>query len=141
MYAVANSPVATSADALCFFPTSQTNSRQRDGPTGQRRMCWSNIQHRLYSMIPASSLLFSDYASLSAFVTPNAILGNGSINRGLSGRAGGQCPEFLALKHESRILGHASNPASGFSMMEQVRLSAVWPMENWLGFSLHQIQG
>ena len=34
-----------------------------------------------------------------------------------------------------------SNPASGFSMMEQVRLSAVWPMENWLGSSLNQIQG
>ena len=41
--------------------------------------------------------------------------------------------EFLALKHESRILGHSSNPACGFSMMEQVRLCAVWPMEDWLG--------
>ena len=26
-------------------------------------------------------------------------------------------------------------------MMEQARLSAVWPMENWLGSSLNQIQG
>ena len=26
-------------------------------------------------------------------------------------------------------------------MMEQVRLGAVWPMENWLGSSLNQIQG
>ena len=26
-------------------------------------------------------------------------------------------------------------------MMEQVRLCAVWPMENWLGSSLNQIQG
>ena len=42
--------------------------------------------------------------------------------------------EFLALKHASRILEHSSNPARGFSMMEQVRLCAVWPMENWLGF-------
>ena len=51
------------------------------------------------------------------------------------------CPEFLALKHESRILGHSSNRLCGFSMMEQVRLCAVWPMENWLGSSLNQIQG
>ena len=50
-------------------------------------------------------------------------------------------PEFLALKHESRILGHSSNPVCGFSMMEQVRLCAVWPMENWLGSSLNHIQG
>ena len=27
------------------------------------------------------------------------------------------------------------------SMMEQVRLCAIWPMENWLGSSLNQIQG
>ena len=33
--------------------------------------------------------------------------------------------EFLALKHESRILGHSSNPVCGFSMMEQVRLCVV----------------
>ena len=26
-------------------------------------------------------------------------------------------------------------------MMEQVRLCAVWPRENWLGSSLNQIQG
>ena len=45
--------------------------------------------------------------------------------------------EFLALKHEIRILGHLC----GFSIMEQVRLYAVWPMENWLGSSLNQIQG
>ena len=49
--------------------------------------------------------------------------------------------EFLALKHESRILGHSSNPVCGFSIMEQVRLCAVWPMETWLGSSLNQIQG
>ena len=48
--------------------------------------------------------------------------------------------EFIALKHESRILGHSSNPVCGFSVMEQVRLCAVWPMENWLGSSLNQIQ-
>ena len=49
--------------------------------------------------------------------------------------------EFLALKHESRILGHSSNPVCGFFMMEQVRLCAVWSMENWLGSSLLQIKG
>ena len=49
--------------------------------------------------------------------------------------------EFHALKDESRILGYPSNPVSGFSMMEWVRLCAVWPMENWLGSSLNQIQG
>ena len=26
-------------------------------------------------------------------------------------------------------------------MMEEVKLCAVWPMENWLGSSLNQIQG
>ena len=26
-------------------------------------------------------------------------------------------------------------------MMEQVRLCSVWPMENWCGSSLNQIQG
>ena len=49
-------------------------------------------------------------------------------------------PEFLALKQESRILGQTSNPVCGFSMMEQVRLCSVWPMENWLGSPLNQIQ-
>ena len=43
-------------------------------------------------------------------------------------------PELLALKHKSRILGHSS-------MMEQVIIFAVWPMENWLGTSLNQILG
>ena len=47
----------------------------------------------------------------------------------------------LALKQESRILGHSSNPVFGFSVMEQVGLCAVWPMENWLGSSLNQIRG
>ena len=34
-----------------------------------------------------------------------------------------------------------SNPACGFSMKEQVRLCAVWPMENWLCSSMNHIQG
>ena len=50
-------------------------------------------------------------------------------------------PEFLALKHKSRILGHSPNPVCGFSMLEQVRLCAVYPMEYWLGGSLNHIQG
>ena len=49
--------------------------------------------------------------------------------------------EFLALKLESMILGHSSNPVCGFSMLELVRLSAFWPMENWLDSSFNQIQG
>ena len=56
-------------------------------------------------------------------------------------RSSGLFPaEFLALKHESRILRHSTSPVCGFSMMEQVRLIAVWPMENLLGSSLSQIQ-
>ena len=41
--------------------------------------------------------------------------------------------EVLFLKCESIILRQSSNPVSvcGFSMMEQVRLCAVWPRENW----------
>ena len=50
-------------------------------------------------------------------------------------------PELLALKHKSRIVGNLSDSVCGFSIMEQVRLCAVWPMENWLGSSLNQIQG
>ena len=49
--------------------------------------------------------------------------------------------EFLALKHESMILGHSSNPVFGFSLMEQVRLFAVWPMENWFGSSMNHKLG
>ena len=48
--------------------------------------------------------------------------------------------EFLALKHESGILGHSSNHVCGFSMMVQVRLCAVWPMENWLGSSRYRVR-
>ena len=33
------------------------------------------------------------------------------------------------------------NPVCGFSKMEQVRLCAVWPTENWLGSSINHIQG
>ena len=50
-------------------------------------------------------------------------------------------PELLALKHKSRIVGNLSDSVCGFSIMEQVRLCAVRPTENWLGSSLNQIQG
>ena len=53
----------------------------------------------------------------------------------------GPQPEFLELKHESRILKHTSYPECGFPKIEQVRVCAAWPMENWLGSSLKQIQG
>ena len=49
--------------------------------------------------------------------------------------------EFLALKHECRILRHSTNPVFCFSIMEQGRLCAVWSMENWLSSFLNQIQG
>ena len=49
--------------------------------------------------------------------------------------------DLLAPKHESKILRQSPNPVSGFSIMEQVRLCAVWHMENWLGSSLNDIQG
>ena len=48
-------------------------------------------------------------------------------------------PDVFFLKNEIRILGHSSNPVSGFSMMEQVMLCAVQPIENWLGSSMNHI--
>ena len=50
-------------------------------------------------------------------------------------------PEILALEHESRNLGHSSNPVCGFSVMEHVRLCALWSTDNWHGSSLNKIQG
>ena len=49
--------------------------------------------------------------------------------------------DFLFLKHACSILRQSSNPVCGFSMMERVRLCAVWPTENWLGSSMNHIQG
>ena len=54
---------------------------------------------------------------------------------------GPQLPEFLALKQESRIVGHSSNPVCGFSVIEQVRLCAVWPTESWFGSCMNHTQG
>ena len=45
--------------------------------------------------------------------------------------------DILFLKHDSSIFRQSSNPVCGFSMMEQVRFCAVWPMENWFGSSMH----
>ena len=39
--------------------------------------------------------------------------------------------DILFLKHASSIFRHSSNPVCGSSIMEQVRLCAVWPTENW----------
>ena len=47
--------------------------------------------------------------------------------------------DILFLKHESSIFRQSYYPVCGFSMMEQVRLCAVWPMENWLGSSMNLI--
>ena len=49
--------------------------------------------------------------------------------------------DILFLKHDSSLFRQSSNTVSGFSMMEQVRLCAVWPTENWLGSSMNHIQG
>ena len=48
--------------------------------------------------------------------------------------------EIVFLEHACSTLRQSSNPVCGFSMMEQVRLCAVWPMENWLGSSRNRIQ-
>ena len=39
------------------------------------------------------------------------------------------------------IFRQSSKPVCGFSMMEQVRLCAVWPTESWIGSSMNHIQG
>ena len=49
--------------------------------------------------------------------------------------------DILFLKHASSIFRQSSNPVCGFSMMEQVKLCAVWPTENWLSSSMNDIQG
>ena len=49
--------------------------------------------------------------------------------------------DIIFLKHDSGILRQLSNPVCGFSMMEQVRLCAVWSTEDWLGSSMNHIQG
>ena len=49
--------------------------------------------------------------------------------------------DILFLKQDSSIFRQSSNPVCGFSVLEQVRLCAVWPTENWLGYSMNHIQG
>ena len=49
--------------------------------------------------------------------------------------------DILSLKHDSRIFRQSSNPVCGFSTMEQSRLCAGWPTDNWLGSSMKNIQG
>ena len=43
--------------------------------------------------------------------------------------------DIFSLKHESSIFRSVIHPVCGFSMMEQVMLRTVCPMENWLGTS------
>ena len=47
--------------------------------------------------------------------------------------------DIFFLKHACSILRQSLNPVSGFSMMEPVKLCAVWPMENWLGSSTNHM--
>ena len=49
-------------------------------------------------------------------------------------------PDILFLKHDSSIFRQSCNPASGFSMMEQVKLCAVCLIENWLGSSMYRVE-
>ena len=49
--------------------------------------------------------------------------------------------DILFLKHDSSILRQSPNPVCGFSMMEQVRLCAVCPTQNWRCSSVNHIQG
>ena len=48
---------------------------------------------------------------------------------------------ILFLKHHSSIFRQSSKHVCGFSMMEKVRLCAVWHTENWLSSSMNHIQG
>ena len=49
-------------------------------------------------------------------------------------------PDILILEHDSSILKQSSNPVCGFSVMEQVKVCAVWPRGNWLSSSMNHIQ-
>ena len=49
--------------------------------------------------------------------------------------------DIFFLKHASSILRQSFNPLNGSSMIEQVRLCAVWPTKNWLGSPMKLIQG
>ena len=49
--------------------------------------------------------------------------------------------DILSLKPDSSIFRQSFNPVCGFSMMEHVRLCAVYPTENWLGSSVNHIRG
>ena len=53
----------------------------------------------------------------------------------------GSGSDILFLKHACSTLRQSSNNVCGFSMMEQVRLCAVWPSENWLGSPMNHILG
>ena len=71
---------------------------------------------------------------------PHSVKFDGTQNT-LEGMTDGRATVFLALMHESRILGQLSNTVCGFSMMEQVRLCAVWPTETWLASSMNHTLG
>ena len=50
-------------------------------------------------------------------------------------------PEIYSEEHTSSIFRQSSNPVCGFSNTEQVRLCAVWTIENWHGSSMNHIKG
>ena len=116
-------------------------SRLRGWRTMYLKWLWSHLSLRVKSSALLSSIRSIDSRFTDPVNTPIEIFT--SLKNKLCVCCGQlmSAPEFLALKHESMIFGHSSNPVCGFSMMEQVRLCAVWPMENWLGSFLNQIQG
>ena len=48
--------------------------------------------------------------------------------------------QYMMCENQATVQGLLRHILCGFSMTEQVRLCAVWPMENWLVYSLNQIQ-
>ena len=80
-------------------------------------------------------------SSCTPLSSPSSSSSSSSLAVAVITKESGWLSELFALNHQSRILGHSSNPVCDFSVMEQVRLCAVWAMENWLGSSFNQIQG
>ena len=106
--------------------------------------------HGWESIVLVSSFLLAVMSCCSICVNfpainnPSPHLESGSIGR-LYFLRSFRHKEFKANvqydKSESKIPGQSSSPVCGFWPMEQVRLCAVWPGENWLGSSMDHLQG
>ena len=108
--------------------------------------CWSNVPLPSADQRETQQLKFAAVISFEARSeepksnNPSKITRSAPFESDISDHLASPA-EFLALKHESRILRQSSNPECGFSLMEQVRLCAVWPTENWHASSRSHIQG